>query len=130
MKKIMKKEIIISVLFAIVLGLSLYNVHYLEKLTGRVSENAESAADMMLQGDYERAEEYAVEAFRLWESNDLYARVMLRHTVYENGEAALITLLSQIYSGNEGGTLGAVEAVRRSMEGIAGSERLRLGSIF
>lgn len=126
----MKKEIIISILFFVVLGLSLYNVRYLDKVTGEVSRLAEAATDAMDAGEKEAAEAYAVEAFRIWESNDLYARVMLRHTIYENGESALIMLLSEIYSDNPGGVLGAAEAVRRSMESIAGAERIRLGSIF
>lgn len=130
MKNLMKKEIIISALFVIMLVMSLVNIHYLEKLTSDVSRNAEAAADAMLEGDTESAEKYAVEAFRLWEKGDLYARIVLRHTVYENGESALIMLLSEIYSENAGGALGAAEAVRRSMESIVGAERIRIGSIL
>ena len=126
----MKKEIIISALFAIMLALSLISVRQLEALTAAVSRGAEDAADAMLKGDIENAEAHAVEAFRLWQSKSLYARIILRHTNYENGEAALIMLLSEIYSENAGGTLGAAEAVRRSMESIVGAERVRLGSIF
>ena len=126
----MKKEIIISALFVIMLALSLVSVNYLEELTSSVSRNAEAAADAMLEGDIENAEAHAVEAFRLWQSRSLYAHVVLRHTIYENGEAALIMLLSEIYSENAGGALGAAEAVRRSMESIVSAERVRLGSIF
>ena len=128
--KLMKKEIIISALFIIMLALSFVNVHYLEKLTFDVARNAEAAADFMSLGDTANAEQHAVEAFRLWQENSLYARVVLRHTVYENGEAALISLLTQIYSDNAGGALGAAESVRRSMDSIVSAERLRLGSIF
>ena len=112
------------------LVLSFVNVRCLDNLTFDVSRNAEAVADAMSLGDTATAEKSAVEAFRLWQSRSLYARIVLRHTIYENGEAALIMLLTEIYSGNEGGVLGAVEAVRRSMESIAGAERVRLGSIF
>ena len=128
--RIMKKEIVISALFLLMLVLSVVNVQYLENLTGEVSKNAEAAADLMTAGDPVNAEAFAVEAFRLWQSNSLYAHVVLRHTIYENGEAALILLLTEIYSGNAGGTLGAAEAVRRSVDSIVGAERLRMGSIF
>ncbi len=130
MMRLMKKEIIISTLFAIMLAMSVVNVKYLEKITSYVSRHAEAAADAMAEGDTQGAEAHAVEAFRLWQSKDLYARIMLQHTVYENGESALIMLLTEIYSENAGGVLGAAEAVRRSMESIMGSERIRLGSIF
>ena len=126
----MKKEIIVSALFTVMLALSIVNVSYLEKLTNSVSRNAEAAADAMSEGDIADAEAHAVEAFRLWQSRNIYAHIVLRHTIYENGEAALIMLLSEIYSGNAGGALGAAEAVRRSMESIVGAERVRMGSIF
>ena len=112
------------------LAMSIINVSYLEKLTSSVSRKVEAAADSMLKGDITNAEAHAVEAFRLWQSRNLYAHIVLRHTIYENGEAALIMLLTEIYSENAGGALGAAEAVRRSMESIAGAERVRLGSIF
>ncbi len=130
MRALLKKEIIISALFAVLLTLAFLNIKFLGDLTGSISRCAEAAADSMSRGERDEAEEYATEAFGIWQRSRVYTNIVLKHESYADGETALIQLLSEIYSDEKGGVLGASEAVRRSMKNIAYSESVSLDSIF
>ncbi|MDR0904904.1 MAG: DUF4363 family protein [Oscillospiraceae bacterium] len=126
----MKKEIIISVLFAVMIAVSFVNIAQLSKLTTELTRDAELAADAAQIEDWTAAEEHATRAFRIWKDHSAYTQLVLRHGVIEQGENAIIGLLTDIYSRDKGRVLGSAEAVRRSMESIATVEQVRIGSVL
>lgn len=126
----MKKEIIISALFAIMLAASFVNISQLQALTAELTRDAERAADAAQIEDWQRAEEHATRAFSTWKKRSNYLTLVLRHGVIEQAENAIIGLLTDIYSQDKGRVLGSAEAVRRSMESIATVEQIRIGSVL
>ena len=126
----MKKEIIISALFVIMVAAGFLNVSRLSSLTTELTRAAEKAADAALEEDWESAEAHATRAFSRWKDHGNYLTLVLRHGVIEQAEGAIIGLLTDIYSQDKGRVQGSAEAVRRSMESIATVEQVRWGSIF
>ena len=72
----MKRLVSAAALLLILLGASLWNAWYADRLTGRMAGQLEQAA----QGDGEGAARLSRESFGLWQAHDAYLHVMMRHS--------------------------------------------------
>ncbi|MDR1330055.1 MAG: DUF4363 family protein [Oscillospiraceae bacterium] len=126
----MKKEIAIGALFCAMALTALINVRYLERLTRDVSESAAAVRYAADAEDWERAEKLASDTRDIWESGGAYTQLVLRHSSIEAAENSIAALLTAARARDQARVSGAADDVRRGMESLAETERVRLGSVF
>lgn len=126
----MKKEFIIGCFLALLLAASLVNIHYLNKLTDKVTgliEDSEKSAEEMA---WEKAEEKAEAAAKLWSDSEPYTHLVLRHPEVESATDAIYGYVAQVYARDDGAAKGAAQAAISRMKSISSIEQIKLGSIF
>lgn len=76
----MKRLVSAAALLLILLGGSLWNAWYADRLTGRMAGQLEQAQEQAARGDWEGAARLSRESFGLWQAHDAYLHVMMRHS--------------------------------------------------
>lgn len=126
----MKKEIIIGCFLIIMLGVSLVNIHYLNKLTDNVTQLIEQAENYAFEGNWNQSEKKAEEASNLWSNSETYTHLVLRHSEVESATDAIYGFLEQVYAKEQGALKGAAQAAVAHMKSISSIEQIKFGSIF
>jgi len=126
----MKKELFAGALLLTMLIASIVNIWYLNKLTENLIDIVETAEEEALSGNWDKAEENAEEAARIWDKNDPYTHIVLRHFEIDSATDAIYQLLNEIYSKNEGGVRGETKALTAQLDSLASIEEIKFGSIF
>lgn len=76
----MKRLLSAAALLLVLLGGSLWNAWYADRLTGRMAGQLEQAQELAARGDWEGAARLSRESFGLWQAHDAYLHVMMRHS--------------------------------------------------
>ena len=126
----MKKEIIALVLLIALFAASLYNVHYLENMVGDISGLAAEAYDSLMSGDAGNAEQKLEQAIRMWEKEDGYTHIFIRHSEIDATSDAMFEALGCITAGEPGEAEGAFRCLFYHLDSLVGLEKMSLGSIF
>jgi hypothetical protein len=126
----MKKEIITAGFLLLLLAAAFVNTYFLDKLTGDVVSQIETAEKSAREGSWDEAEKKAEKAAELWTGSDTYTHLVLRHNESEAATDSLYSLLEQIYAREDGAVKGAAQAAKARLESISSIEKIRFGSIF
>ena len=76
----MKRLWAASAILAVLLGGTLWNAWYAERLTGGMIQQLKQAQERTAQGDWEGAAELSGKAFQRWQDHRLYLYVLMRHS--------------------------------------------------
>lgn len=126
----MKKEIIISSLLILMMVAAIINIHYINKLTDKVTHLIEESEKYMADGDWNSAENKAEEASRTWEGSDTYTHLVLRHPEIDAATESIYGYIAQVNAKEQGAAKGAAEAAIARMKSISSIEQIRFGSVF
>ena len=126
----MKKEIIAGAMLVLILALSLVNTCAIGYLCDDIGGFITQAGELAEKEDWSGSEQAIRRAISLWEDNEGYTHIVLRHTDIETLSDDFYELLEHIYSQDPGSVRGAVELVNGHLNGIKDMEKLRFGSIF
>lgn len=126
----MKKELIVGGFLILMLAAAIINIHYLNKLTDKVTHLIEESERYTADGDWSSAEKKAEEASHTWDENDTYTHLVLRHPEIEATTDSIYGYIEQIYSKDQGAAKGAAKAAIARLKSISSIEQIRLGSIF
>ena len=76
----MKRLLSAAALLLVLLGGSLWNAWYADRLTGRMAGQLEQAQELAARGTGRGAARLSRESFGLWQAHDAYLHVMMRHS--------------------------------------------------
>ena len=126
----MKKEVFATALLAVIFALSVANTYFLDRLTGQIIELVEESGRMAAYGDWEKAQNAAEHAARLWKEQDPYTHIVLRHSDIESMNDDFYELLEHIYSHDAGAANSSAALVSEHLSSISQIEQIRIGSVF
>lgn len=76
----MKRLWIAAALLLLLLGASLLNGWYAQKLTSGMRQQLELAQTLSLRGDWGQAETLTRQAYRQWQGHHFYFHILMRHS--------------------------------------------------
>lgn len=126
----MKKEVFALVLLTLILLGNLWNQRRLTGLTGEMLDSIQAAYEEAEEGRWQAAGQAAGAALELWEREERYRGVFLRHPESDDTTDALCDLMGAIRARDEGALLGAYLSVRARIRCLLRMEKLRLASVF
>ena len=126
----MKKEIFAGALLLTMFIASIVNIWYLNKLTQNLIDIVETAEEEVFSGNWDKAAADVEDAARIWDKNDPYTHIVLRHFEIDDATDAIYQLLNEIYAKNEGGVRGEAKALTAQLDSLASIEEIKFGSIF
>ncbi len=126
----MKKEVFAAALLAVIFALSVANAYCLDKLTGEIIELVDESGRMATCGEWEKSQEAAENASRIWKEQDPYTHIVLRHSDIESMNDDFYELLEHVYSHDAGATSSSAALVSEHLSSINQIEQIRIGSVF
>jgi hypothetical protein len=127
----MKKERIAFSALALIILVSIVNIHFLTGITDTVVGLVEEADRYIREENWEKARESAEKARGKWDRHDAYIHMVLRQTEIESVLSSLTDLSKELYSASDAGAAsGAARAAVSQLESVASIERIRLRNIF
>jgi len=126
----MKKEIFAGIVFLLIFGLTIVNIHVLKNLTSELLELTEESRAYAEKGEWENAINKAKEAEERWNRADPYTHIVVRHSEIDSTTDAFYELLKALYSQEAGNAKGAYMSVSAHLTSIEGMDKITLGSIF
>lgn len=69
-----------AAILAVLLGGTLWNAWYAERLTGEMIQQLEQAQKRTAQGDWEGAAKLSEQAFQSWQDHEAYLHILMRHS--------------------------------------------------
>jgi hypothetical protein len=126
----MVKEPLVGCFLVLMLAAAIVNIHFLTKLTERVTGLIDEAEKSASEENWDKAVGKAEEAIGLWDGSDTYTHLVLRHSELESATDALYGFLEQVYAKEEGNAKGAAEAAKAHMKSISSIEQIKPGSVF
>ena len=76
----MKRLWAAAAILAVLLGGTLWNAWYAERLTGGMIQQLKQAQERTAQGDWEGAAELSEQAFHSWQDHEAYLHILMRHS--------------------------------------------------
>ena len=76
----MKRLWAAAAILAVLLGGTLWNAWYAERLTGGMIQQLKQAQERTAQGDWEGAAELSEQAFQSWQDHEAYLHILMRHS--------------------------------------------------
>ena len=76
----MKRLWAAAAILAVLLGGTLWNAWYAERLTGGMIQQLKQAQERTAQGDWEGAAELSEQAFQSWQDHEVYLHILMRHS--------------------------------------------------
>lgn len=126
----MSKAVWAGIILLAILAATLYNIRYLDKLTGELLSLTETAQERAEAGDFQGAVSEAEQAARLWAEKDGYTHVLIRHSEIDSTTDAFYELLSDLHAQDALSARGSFEKLRAHLTSIASMEHITFGSIF
>lgn len=125
----MVREIIAVICLLLLLGLTLYSVHFMDTIVDEIIAQVEESQTLLEEGDVQRAQEELRSALDKWNSHNKYTSILLHHDIIDSAKEAFYTTLSEITEADEV-PAAAYENLREKFHDISKMERVSLGSIF
>ncbi len=126
----MKREIGAALLLCLLLGLSLYNLHYYDALTDSVEAELSLSRSCADSGDFSGAREHAQQALGLWQDADAFTHIFIRHPEIDGLADAFYDLLQHLDEKNAEAAASAYERLNYHLDCVDEMEHPRLGSVF
>ena len=76
----MKRLWAAAAILAVLLGGTLWNAWYAERLTGGMIQQLKQAQERTAQGDWEGAAKLSEQAFQSWQDHEAYLHILMRHS--------------------------------------------------
>ena len=76
----MKRLWAAAAILAVLLGGTLWNAWYAERLTGGMIQRLERAQERTAQGNWEEASNLSHQAFQSWQDHEVYLHILMRHS--------------------------------------------------
>jgi len=125
----MKREIIAAALLLSLLGLSIFNVHYMGKKTAILADEIDKAQTLFMDGDTVGAATCIENSLQGWLGWESYSHIMLRHSEIDSLTDAYYALLDEVQSGNEVPE-AAFGALTEKLRDIVGKEGMSVGALL
>lgn len=116
-------------ILALLLGASVYNVHYLDGKMARLLQYVDSAGQLEQSGDYDGAQLMLRQAIEFWDGMSFYTHVFIRHSEIDGAMDAFYDCLGCLEKG-EGDSAAELDKLRSHLCSITDMEHISLGSIF
>ncbi|MCD8066065.1 MAG: DUF4363 family protein [Oscillospiraceae bacterium] len=112
------------------LALGLWSTAHLDSLTDDMHVLVTKSQEYALDENSAAAAEALLRAADLWEAEEWYTHVFVRHTEVDAVSDAVYELLGSLLNEEWGETTGGYEKLRYHLESIRKLEHLSVGSIF
>ncbi|MGI6012960.1 MAG: DUF4363 family protein [Oscillospiraceae bacterium] len=126
----MKRELCAIILLIAVFSISIWNIHYVDRVTEELLSYLDRSAEYADAGDCETAAEVLTVALNRWKKLDRYSGVAIRHAETDSCTDLFYELLGELYQENTGTAQGMFQSLSSHLKGIAEMEHLTLESIF
>lgn len=126
----MGREIFALLLMVLLIAVSVWNIHAVDKLTTDIEARIETAENAALSGDNALAELEFQKALKLWLDAEGYTHVFIRHPEIDSCTDAFYEALEALGPGDSREIQPRFELLRYHLESIASMERISLGNIF
>lgn len=126
----MKKELIASALLLVLIAGALFNVYWLDRFVGGISDSLESSRECMEACDFERAKDHLLAAIDAWTGADSYTHIFIRHSEINSTTDAFYEALSDVVSEDVKSAEGSFGKLDAQLNSIVSIERPKMGSIF
>lgn len=112
------------------LALSLWSTGHTNALTDEMQSLVTASQESALTGDTAAAAENLLRAADIWEAEEQYTHVFIRHTEVIAVADALYDLLGSVLDGDNASADGGYEKLRYHLESIRKMEQISWGSVF
>jgi hypothetical protein len=126
----MKKEIAAAALLITLITASLFNILYLDRFVGGLTDALELSRRSMEAGDFYDAEASLRAAIDTWMAADGYTHIFIRHSEINSTTDAFYETLGDVVSHDTESAEGSFGKLNAQLTSITGIEHLRFGSIF
>ncbi len=126
----MKKDIVAAALLAVLFIGSLFNIAYLDRLTGRIEDELTASIEKLEEGDAAQAREHLIRALDMWLAADGYTHIFIRHPEIDSTSDAFYDLAKEIGKNDAESCRPAYEMLLYHLSSIRTMEHLRFGSIM
>lgn len=126
----MRKMYLGILVLAVMLAAVLYNVSYLDRRIGGLTEQVDRAEALAEGGDFAGAARELEEAISQWNGMDGYTHIFIRHSEIDGTTDAFYEYLSDLLAEEGGSARGSCGKLRAHLTSIAGMEHVTFGSIF
>ena len=126
----MKKTIGAAVLMLILLGISAWNIHFLDGFTNRLEEQIEQSRACWLSGDMDGARDALNSALDDWHGTEIYTHVFIRHAEVDAVTDAFYDAMAAL-SGDETSAAGCqFDRLEAHLHSIDSMEHVTIKSVF
>ena len=126
----MRKAVAALVMLALLAGVSVWNIQYLDRLTGQLERQIGCSRALYLQGDMTGAAQALDDALALWYGAESYTHVFIRHAEVNNVTDAFFDVYAAL-SGDDAAPAGSqYERLIAHLDSIDTMEHVTLKSVF
>lgn len=125
----MKREFVAGALLLLLMALSFFNVHYLERKTEALSALILEAEALYEEGDRQEAANLVQQSLDNWLDWKFYSHIMMRHSEIDFISDAYYELLESL-EGDEAVTQASFHSVIEKLADIVVKERIDPGAIL
>ena len=126
----MRREFFALLLLAVLITLSLWNIHTVDKLTEDILALIDRAESAALKGDKAIAQVQFEKALKSWLGAKSYTHIFIRHAEIDSCTDAFYEAYGTICSGSFEELSPSLEMLRYHLQSISGMEQISIGNIF
>lgn len=126
----MKRCIAALLILLLIAAVSLYNIRHIDVMTQTLLKKVNTAEQHALSGEFTEAASQMEQAAEMWEENNTYAYVFLRHAEVDTTADVFCEVLAELYDENAAGAKGMIRKLRAHLTTIAAMEHIRVETIF
>ena len=126
----MKKAVFAGALLMLMIGVSCWNIHFLDSFTDDLTQIITLSRDHFQAGDIMEATQTLDQAMTLWTGTKGYTHVFLRHAEIDAVTDAFYDLKSVLYAENKAEADGVYGRLLSHIQSIDEMEHVSLGSVF
>ncbi len=126
----MKKAAAAAVLLALMLGVSVWNIHFLDRFTGEMKSMLDMSRACWAAGDIAGAEEILQETISIWYGTEGYTHVFIRHAEVNDVADAFYDLSSALKESDAAAAESEYERLKAHLDSIDTMEHVTVKSVF
>ena len=126
----MRREFFALLLLAVLITLSLWNIHTVDKLTEDIQALIDRAESAALIGDKAIAQAQFEKALKSWLGAKSYTHIFIRHPEIDSCTDAFYDAYAEICSDNPEELVPCFDMLRYHLKSISGMEQISIGNIF
>ena len=126
----MRKAMAALALLALLAGVSLWNIRYLDRLTGELEGHIERSRALCLQGDTAGAVRALTDALDLWYGAEGYTHVFIRHAEVNDVTDAFFDVFAALSEADAAAADSQYDRLTAHLDSIDTMEHVTLKSVF